>query len=517
MKKYFILIFLFMFLVSNTFCQTDVDSDLKQLDEYYEGMVKDWDVPGLSIGIVKNGKIIFSGNYSVLEEGGNNKPDNNTLYAIASNSKAFTSAIIGMLIQEGKLDWDDRVKKYLPYFELYDPWVSSQVTICDLLCHRVGLGTYSGDLIWYKSDLTSEEIIKRVSYLTKNFDFRSGFGYTNIMYITAGEIIKQVSGKSWSENVKERILKPLGMERTITSPKDLKNKGNYANPHARKDNVNIPIPWEDWEEIGAAGGIISCINDLSKWMIFNLNHGIWGKDTLLTKATRNKVWTPHNNFIVNHTIKNDFNRHFDGYGLGWDLYDYHGRFLVGHGGGAEGMITAITLVPDENLGIVVLTNGMRSPIRAATYYAIDKLLGVNNIDWSQKYLARFDSIKNTDIRISRIKEKRIANTTPSFPLEKYVGTYASDIYGNIIITLEKEQLRLNFEHSPNLAASLNHWHYDVWEINWNKIHAWFDFGTIKFSTNNNHEIIGIEFNVPNDDIFFEELKPYKIKTIDIDK
>jgi len=187
MKKLFFSIATFVFVSANIVAQTGTKVDLKQLDKYYTQMVIDWDIPGVSIGIVKDGKLVFSGNYGVVEEGKKMKPDENTLYAIASNSKAFTSTIIGMLVQEGKLDWNDKVKKYLPYFELYDPWVSNEVTVRDILSHRVGLAEFSGDLIWYKSDLTAEEIIKRAKYLSKAYDFRSGYGYSNLMYITAGD------------------------------------------------------------------------------------------------------------------------------------------------------------------------------------------------------------------------------------------------------------------------------------------------------------------------------------------
>lgn len=487
--------------------------DFKALDTYYEKMVQDWGVPSAAIGIVKDGELVFTGNYGVLEVGKTQKPDENTLYAIASNSKAFTSAILGMLVQEGKLNWNDKVKKYLPYFEVYDPWVSNEVTVRDLLCHRVGLGTFSGDVIWYKSTLTSEEIIRRFKHLPKAFDFRAGFGYSNLMYITAGELIKKITGKSWSQNVKERIFRPLGMDRTITSPKALEVKGNYVTPHGRENDINIPIAWEDWEEIGATGGIISSVKDISKWMIFNLNHGVLGNDTLLSSRTRNMVWTPHNNFIVDHTKKNDMNRHFSAYGLGWGLSDYHGRLRVAHTGGYDGMITAVTLIPDENLGVVVLTNGMKSPIHAATYHALDQFLGIEGKDWSTEYLERANKNQKEDSRIADIKSKRVLNTEPSIPVKEYTGVYKSDIYGEIKISRISGKLQMQFEHTPELSATLEHWHYDVWEIKWDKKHAWFNFGTVRFKTDNNLNVKGLDFEVPNDDIFFEELKPYKIKGV----
>jgi CubicO group peptidase (beta-lactamase class C family) len=508
------LLLMLLYTVSSTvlFSQNN-QSVLRQqkLDSYFAQMAKDWDIPSMSIGIVKDGKLIFAKSYGYLEIGKSEKPDANTLYAIASNSKAFTSAIIGMLVQEGKLSWDDKVKDHLPYFEVYDPWVSKEVTIRDLLSHRVGLGTFSGDVIWYKSTLTAEEILKGAQYLPKSFDFRAGYGYSNLMYIAAGEIIKKVTGKTWSEVVKERILIPLDMNRTITSLSQLPEKGNFATPHGRKEKVNFPIEWENWEEIAAMGGIISSVNDVSKWMIFNLNKGIHGKDTLLTASTINNIWTPHNNFKVDQTKKNDFNRHFSGYGLGWSLSDYHGNLKMGHTGGYDGMITAVTLIPDQNLGVVILTNGMKSPITAATNYAIDTYLGFKVKDWNKEILKLSDSYEAKDTRVADRISKRVLNTQPSLPLSQYEGIYKSSIYGNILITNENNVLQLNFEHSPNLSASLTHWHYDVWKIEWNVPHAWLDFGTLKFNLDNNLNILGIDFDVPNDDIFFEELKPMKIK------
>ena len=506
---YRILIPFFLLLLSLSISAQNVDLD--KLDAYFEKTVNEWGIPGLSVGIVKDGEIVFSKGYGEKEVGKADKPDGNTLYAIASNTKAFTSAMMAMLVQEGKLHWNDKVQKYLPWFQLYDPFVSSHVTIKDLLCHRVGLGTFSGDVIWYKSDLTSEEIIRRLKYLEPEYNFRDGYGYSNVMYITAGEIIKQVTGKTWGENVQERILDSVGMDRTIYSLKDLDNKGNYATPHAFEEGKNIPIPFVDWEEIAALGGIISSVNDMSKWMIFNMNHGIIGNDTLLTPASRNIIWKMHNSFTVDHTKANDFDTHFRGYGLGWGLADYHGRLRVSHGGGYDGMISSVNMIPDEKLGVVVLTNGMKAPTMAITYYALNAFLGEEEKDWSAEMLEQKNKIENKDQRISERINKRIPDTKPSLPIEKYAGTYFSDIYGKIEVKLENEQLRLDFTHTPDLSATLEHWHYNVWKINWDKTHAWFSFGTVKFNMNNNLDITGIDFDVPNDDIFFEELKPVRVK------
>lgn len=490
--------------------QTDTIPDTKEIDDYFKKMAKDWNIPSMAIGIVKDGKLVFEGYYGVLETGKKVKPDKNTLYAIASNTKAFTATIMAMLVQEGKLNWDDKVKDHLPYFEVYDPWVSNHVTIKDILSHRVGLGTFHGDIMWLHSDLTSEELIKSIKHLPKDFEFRSGYGYSNLMYVTAGEIIKKVTGKSWNENVKEKILIPLKMNRSISSLNDLEKMGNYAIPHTSEEGENVAIEWEDWEEVGATGGIISSVDDMTKWIIFNLNKGINGEDTLLTSNNLNLLWTPHNNFYVDHS--NDyFKRHFNAYGLGWFLSDYKGKFRVSHGGAYGGMISALTMIPDEKLGVVVLTNGMSSPAYAAALYALDAYLNNDYRDWNKEFLEYYKNWKKNDTRISDRKGKRILNTKPSFPVEKYTGKYKSDIYGIINISLKNEKLRIDFEHSPRLSATLSHWHFDVWEIKWDYKHAWFTFGTVKFQIDNNMNIKGLEFDVPNDDFFFEELKPYKLE------
>jgi CubicO group peptidase (beta-lactamase class C family) len=509
MRKTMILLLLLLAIVKGTVA-FNPNTDLQRLDAWYEQVLRDWQLPGMAIGIIKDGELIFSKGYGELEVGKAGTPDANTNFAIASNSKAFTAALIAMLVQDDILDWNDKVKDHLPYFELYDPWVSSQVTVRDLLCHRVGLGTFSGDVIWYLSELTAEEIIRRVRYLPQAFDFRAGYGYSNLMYVAAGEVIRQVTGKTWEENIRERILEPLGMQRTIVRIQDLESTGNYASPHARIDGKNVPIDWVDWEQVAATGGLISSVNDVAKWMIFNMNHGIIGNDTLLTRQSFNMLWTPHVSYTVDHTRENDFNRHFNGYGLGWGLSDYYGRLSVGHTGGYDGMISEVRMLPKEGLGVVVLTNGVMSPIGAVTNYTLETLLGLEPRDWSAEMLPRALSRQQEDPRITAIKNARVRGTQPTLPIREYAGTYHADIYGNIIVRQDGNNLRVEFEHSPKLTASLHHWHHDVWEIRWDEPQAWFGFGTLQFNLDNKRQIKGLTFDVPNRDIFFHELKPVRV-------
>ena len=483
-------------------------ADLKKLDAYYAKALADWDVPGMSIAIVKDGKVVFSKGYGVKEKGKNERPDASTLFAIASNTKSFTSAAIAQLVDEGKLSWDDRVRKYLPDFALYDPWISDKVTIRDLLCHRVGLGTFSGDILWYRSTLTAEEILERVRHLPKSYDFRAGYGYSNVMFLAAGEVVEKVSGQSWHEYIKAHFFRPLGMNRSISTIRDLDNTGNYASPHKLVDDVHVPLPWEEWATVAAMGGIISSVEDMSQWMIFNLNHGIWKGDTLLSRQSRNVLWTPHNIHQVDHT-DSDNTSHMRGYALGWTVSDYRGRYRVGHTGGYSGMLSAMALVPDENLGIVVLTNGLKGIFNPLVNYTIDAFLKVPERDWSGEALKRAKTYRDT--RIDERKKSRISGTRPTLTNDKYAGVYITPAYGDITVSEHNGKLQLHFEHTPDLSADLEHWHQDVWEIKWHKpeLLAWFSFGTLQFELDNNAQVKGIRFDVPNDDLWFEELNAEK--------
>lgn len=323
MKIHCVLVLLsFFFFQQQGFTQPE----LKDIENYIEKARKDWGIPGMSVAIVKDGKVISNRGYGVLKEGEKIRVDKHTLFAIASNTKAFISSAIGILQGEGRLDFKDKVQQYIPEFQLYDSYASAETTIADLLCHRVGLGTYSGDVIWYKSDFTAREVIGKIKYVPQKYSFRGGYGYTNLMFITAGEVIKEASGLSWNLFVKDHFFQPLGMARTITSTDDLEMKGNFASPHKPIKDTNQPIEWVNWDNMGAAGGIISSSEDMTNWLIFQLNNGIWENDTILNPTIQNILWTPHNNYIVSLKSKKDTpGTNFRGYGLGWGTSDYFGN------------------------------------------------------------------------------------------------------------------------------------------------------------------------------------------------
>ena len=481
--------------------------DIDKLDKYFEKALSDWQVPGMSVAIVKDGEVVLAKGYGVRQSGKKKKTDENTLYAIASNTKAFISASLAHLVWEGKISWDDKVVDHLPYFELYDAYTTRETTIRDLLCHRVGLGTFSGDVIWYKSDYTAEETVRHAKYVPQAYSYRAGYGYSNLMFITAGEVIRSVTGMPWDEFVEKHIFDPLNMSNSVTSTSDLEKIKNVATPHKTIDDKATPIAWTNWDNMGAAGGVISSVSDISKWMMLQINGGINDGDTIFSPETQVDMWTPHNNHRVSlASQKNIPSRHFSGYGLGWGMSDYQGRKMLNHGGGYDGMYSRVTMIPEENLGIVVLTNSMTGISTPITMRAIDEFLGAGDRDWSAEALPRAaKGAENRKERIAKRVNARELGTEPTVSLSDFVGNYYDPMYGAVTISLEDDHLVLDFAPAPQLKADLSHWHYNTFKIDWRETHAWFDFGTLRFVLDNNRQVEGIEFDVPNDDIFFDEI------------
>ncbi|MFK7922294.1 MAG: serine hydrolase [Bacteroidia bacterium] len=488
--------------------------NLSQLKSYIEEARVAWDVPGMSVGVVYDGEVVMAEGFGKLEIDKPTKVNGNSLFAIASNTKAFIGTSLSILVEEGKINWQDKVRDHLPHFALYDSYVSENVRIEDLLCHRVGLGTFSGDVIWYKSDYSAEEVVKRIKHVPQAYGFRDGYGYSNLMFITAGEVIRTVTGQSWAAFVEDRILDPLEMQRTQTSVSALESMQNVATPHKPFEGENHPIPYANWDNMGAAGGIISSASDMAKWIQMQLHHGISEEDTFFTASTQNNMWHPHNALRVSPGYKRLFpSTNFRGYGLGWSLNDYMGHKVVAHGGGYDGMYSRVLMLPEAGLGIVVLTNSMKGISTYIANHIVDLYLGTEEPkDW--KTIGLQSQERGDSYRVERVAKRqsaRIMDTKPALELSAFAGTYHSDMYGDIEILLENDQLTMHIPHAPSLDAKLAHWHYDTFEIKWNETHAWFDFGTLNFELGNNGAITGATFDVPNDDIFFEEIELVKVK------
>lgn len=484
------------------------DVDVAALDAYFAKAQMDWPVPGFSVAIVKDGKIVLEKGYGVRDVRMQGDVDEHTLYAIASNSKAFTAAALAQQVDAGHLSWDDRVVDYLPWFQLYDPYVTQDMRIRDLLSHRSGLGTFSGDLLWYGTGYTAEEIVRRVRYLPQAYPFRAGYGYSNLMFVTAGEVLRSVTGLDWHEYVRANFFQPLGMDRSITSTMELPMRDNVATPHKYDRGESVPIEWYNWDAMGAAGGVISSVHDMAQWLMAQLGGGELHGTRVFSEASQREMWTVHNPFAVSPGFQKRYpSTHFRGYGLGWSLADYKGRKVMSHGGGYDGMYSQVALVPEEGLGIVVLTNGMTGVASPLVYRVLDAYLGGTTGDWSGAALPGWlQSRERFEARQDAFEKNRIPGTSPSLPLEAYTGTYGGDLYGDATVTEENGHLVLRLLPNDDLVADLEHLHLDTFLIRWRETFAWFGKGAATFVLDAAGEAVEIKLDVPNDDLWFYELE-----------
>ena len=487
------------FIFGSTFSYTQSAEDFR---EAAHQALEAFDAPGFSIGVIKDGEVLLSEGFGTRTVNKKESVDGQTIYAIASNSKAFISTAIAKLHEEGKLNLDAPVQDYLPYFKLYDEYVSQHTTVRDLLCHRVGLGTYSGDAIWYKSEKSAEQIVKQIQYLPQAYEWRGGYGYTNLMFITAGEVIKSVTGQSWSDYVKENFLSPLSMDRTQTSVTGLYGLKNIATPHITHRN-NLPIDMAPWEASGAAGGILSCTDDMLRWLDAQIHPQEAEEKGIFQKAARDQCMKPHN------LIRGD---NFYSAGLGWFVYSRAGQKIVTHGGGYDGMYSRVIMIPDMNIGIVVLTNSMTGLASTVANYIRDTYLGMSTEKWLEKATDNeAKSRQRWQAKFTSPHANRVQGTAPSIDKAAMMGDYNDPLYGAISITEEANgSMSINFKDAAALKANLSHWHYDTWQIDWDEEHAWFNFGTVQFLLDNDRKVNGLQFQVPNDDIFFEEIHMMKV-------
>lgn len=501
-----LLILLFAF---TSFAQTgaDLSAKLRAIEEYAEKAQKDWNVPGLAIAVVKDDKVILAKGYGVREMGKPERVDENTLFAIASNSKAFTTAALAILVDEGKIKWDDKVTKYLPEFQMPDAYVTRELTIRDLVSHRSGLGTFSGDLLWYEATHSSDEILRRVRFLKPVNSFRASYGYQNLMYIAAGRILEKVSGQTWAEFVRARFLTPLGMSRTTTSVKDLKD--NVASPHNELNGKMRVVRYGNVDNAAAAAGLNSSATDVAKWLRLQLGRGKFEGKPVFSEAQSWQMWQPAIAMPISKS-SSELNptRHFNNYGLGWYLSDYHGRKIVSHGGGLDGMYSQTAMMPEENLGLVVLTNS-ETPVNYIMMNKIfDIMLGASPRDWSAELLERTKKGKAAEAEEDKkTAAARVANTKTSLPFSAYAGTYGGELYGDANVTEENGKLVLRLKQSPNFTADLEHWHYDTFQIKWRDTVSYaFPRGFVVFTIDQNGKPEELKINQPNNDFWFYELE-----------
>ncbi|OQP68086.1 serine hydrolase [Niastella populi] len=454
MKKYLILFACLLVQIASLFAQ-DTPSFIKDsLDAYVQKALTDWQIPGVAVCVVKDGKVVVMKGYGVKELGTTNKVDENTLFMIGSNTKAFTGTALAMLAADKKLSLDSPVIKYLPDFKLYDPWVTKQVNVRDLLCHRLGFETFQGDFIYFDSDLSTAQVREKFSRVKPMYGFRSKWGYTNAAFMTAGEIIPKVSGQTWAEFLKEKIFAPLEMSSTLALTKDITNAGNKATAHTVAQGILKKIAYGHIDNLAAAGSISSSINDMSHWLMAQLNGGKYNEKQVIPAGALAQTWYPHS--IMGNGGHRYNKAHFLLYGLGWMLQEYSGRKIVSHTGGVNGFVTSVTLLPEEKLGIIVLTNTDANRFYEALKNEImDAYLGLPYRNYSQGYLNAYR--ENEEEAAQWLKKMRdtIAMNRPStLPLAAYAGTYEHNVYGKMTIALENKKLVARFEHHKGRFATV---------------------------------------------------------------
>ncbi|HEX9983126.1 MAG TPA: serine hydrolase [Thermoanaerobaculia bacterium] len=433
--------------------------DPRAVDRIVNETLRAWQIPGAAIAIVRDDKVVLVKGYGVRELGGEAvTPD--TLFQIASTSKAFTTTAMAMLVDEKKLKWDDPVRKHVEYLRFDDPCVDSMVTLRDVVSHRTGLGRH--DELWDNSPWSREEVLRRIGQVAPARGFRSGYGYHNIMFIAAGEAVAHASGMPWDDFVRTRIFGPLSMTRTITEDEEL-TKSEHATGYRfdrtqQRPVVQAPI---DTKTLGAGGAVKSTARDMANWLRFHLGNGVFDGQRLVSTEALNETKTPQTVIRVEGSTKeSNPETLLEAYGMGWVVQDYKGELLVSHSGSLNGFRTHVDLLPKQNAGFVVLINVGRSYATVALRNALsDLLLGKPSRDWNAYYLAldRKAEMEAEKARSER-EAKRQPDTTPSHDLSAYAGTYESRAYGELTIAVEDEALVLRWSR---LAIPLVHYHYDT--------------------------------------------------------
>jgi CubicO group peptidase (beta-lactamase class C family) len=443
-----------------------------KLDEVAERTRRTFEVPGLAVAIVKDGQAVFAKGYGVRRLGEDAPVTKDTLFGIASNTKAFTAAALAILVDEGKLAWDDRVVDHLPHFQMADPYVTREMTVRDLLVHRSGLGLGAGDLLyWPQSDFTSDEIVKRLRYVPLATSFRSKYAYDNALYLVAGKVVQAASGMPWEQFVKDRIFTPLGMKNSVTQYGHLPKGANVAIAHAKEGDRLVPIPQTSFDNNAPAGSIIASVDELTQWMILQLRRGdLGGGKRLFSEKQANEMWTPHTIMPIGNPPPSmaATKPNFQTYALGWMVSDFKGHRIVHHTGGLAGMVSRTMLVPDMNLGVVVLTNAeVRGGFDAMVYTALDHYLGGTPTDWVTALKAAQDKREaEAKAAMGKAAAQRAAASKPSLALASYAGRYRDAWYGDVLVEETGGSLGMRFTHSPALTGKLEHYQYDTFIVRW---------------------------------------------------
>lgn len=437
--------------------QAQRSPDLVALDRYVAAAAHDWNVPGLAIAVVRNDSLVFARGYGVLEVGKPGSVNEHTRFAIGSTTKAMTSASLAMLVDEGKLHWDDRVIDLVPDFRLYDPYATRELTVRDLLTHRSGLP--ATDLLWAfpENDYTQTEMIRRLRYVQPSSSFRSQWEYQNVVYAIGGFIVERVSGMPWAAFVQKRIFDPLGMTESIPLVSGLAGKPNVAVPHAAIHDTLRVVPVRSTDGVAAAGSVWSSVSDMSKWMRFMLDSGRVGTKRLISAASFNEIIAPQVRAPMQQYPSLSLVRpNFLSYGFGWFIQDYHGHTAWMHTGSIDGMSAIIGLLPEQRVGVYVLANADHAELRHALMYKVfDLYTGAPARDWSADVKSLFADAHRKPQAVSQ----QPAPPHPSLPLEKYAGNYVDSTYASIVVASTNGVLHARFGKAD--LGDLDHVDYDT--------------------------------------------------------
>jgi CubicO group peptidase (beta-lactamase class C family) len=442
------------------------------LDAWVARAMQTFEVPGIALAIVKRGAIVTAKGYGVRTLSEPVPVDAHTLFGIASNTKIFTATALGILVDEGKVEWDAPVIRYLPAFAMWDPFVTRELTVRDLLVHRSGLGLGAGDLLWWPpSTYDRDEIAHRLRFIPPATSFRSAYAYDNVLYLVAGRVIEAVSGQSWEQFVSSRILAKVGMRDSNVRHSAAASGGNVATTHARVDGVVRPIAPFVSDTVNPAGGINASAEDMAKWMLVQLSGGTLADGSRLFSAAAARQLTRLVTPIPFGDPPQDLaplKANFNGYALGLGVRDYRGHKILTHTGGLPGYVSRVTMVPDTGLGVAVLTNQeSTAAFDAIVCHIIDQDLAAAPFDWIAGYKAVEDRSRAQDAAAeSRARTNRDAESKPSLPIAQYAGTYRDPWYGDITITDEHGTLVMRFSHTPALAGPLEHWQHDTFIARW---------------------------------------------------
>lgn len=441
----------------------------QKIDAVTQRTIEAFDVPGIAVAVVKDGSVIHAKGYGVRSINRPEKVDTATNFGIASNSKAFTSAALAILVDQNKIQWDDKVQKYIPEFKMYDTYVSEAFTIRDLLTHRSGLGLGAGDLmIWPDGhNFTPQDVIDHIQYLKPVSDFRSKYDYDNLLYILAGVIVERVSGLSWAAYVEKEIMEPIGMTTSAGNWNRLKDKTNVIEPHVPMEGQLQTIERYTNTILDAAAGIYSNVDDLSKWVLLQLQQGEWQGQSIFSKQTHAEMWTPQT-LLPNKTTP-PYNTLFKAYGLGWQLNDVAGKLQVSHTGGLEGIVTQITLLPQLHLGIIVLTNQQAGyAFHAITNTIKNHFLDLPPTDFVSEYSKNMQSQTDHATKITDAVWQTSSSKTKQAQkqLDKLIGCYEDPWFGTVKIYKKKTQYIFESERSPQLTGEILYYKDTIFAIKW---------------------------------------------------